>query len=152
VPHPAIGSQAPDFELTSQHGESFRLSRLGAPVMLVFLPLAFSPTCTGELADLRQLEPRFADAGVEICGITVDSKATLRAWADEQGVRCRLLADFWPHGEVARRYGVLREDRGYAARGSFLIDGAGVVRDAFVSPPEEARPIERYRAALDAIG
>ena len=150
--HPPIGTRAPDFQLSSQYGESIRLSEFrGRPVALVFFPLAFSGTCTTELCELRDNLGLFSVAGVEVLGISVDSKASLRAWGDQERYGFRLLADFWPHGAVARQYGVFLEDRGYAARGTFVIDGAGIVRDSFVSPPGEARQLSRYWAALDAI-
>ncbi len=151
--HPPIGTRAPDFELPSQYGEPIRLSAYrGRPVALVFFPLAFSGTCTTELRELRDHLGLFTIAGVELLGISVDSKASLRAWAEQERYDFRLLADFWPHGAVARRYGVFLEDRGYAARGTFLVDAAGIVRDSFVSPPGEARPLSRYRAALNTLG
>jgi mycoredoxin-dependent peroxiredoxin len=150
--HPRIGAPAPDFELSSQYGERIRLSELrGRPVALVFFPLAFSGTCTSELGDLRDNVGLFSSAGVDLIGISVDSKACLRAWGEQERSDFPLLADFWPHGEVARRYGVFLEDRGYAARGTFLVDAAGTIRDCFLSGPGEARPLARYRAALAAI-
>jgi peroxiredoxin len=150
--HPPIGAPAPEFELPSQYGERIRLSALrGRPVTIVFFPLAFSGTCTSELCELRDNLSLFQEAGVELVGVSVDSKASLRAWAEQEGYAFTLLADFWPHGEVARRYGVFLEDRGYAARGTFVLDADGILRDAFVSGPGEARPLARYRAALDAL-
>ncbi|MFC0678150.1 peroxiredoxin [Lysobacter korlensis] len=150
--HPPIGTRAPDFDLSSQYGETIQLSGYrGRAVALVFFPLAFSGACTTELRELRDNLGLFAVAGVELVGISVDSKASLRAWGEQERFGVRLLADFWPHGAVARRYGVFLEDRGYAARGTFLIDGSGIVRDSFVFPPGEGRPLSRYRAALDGL-
>jgi peroxiredoxin len=149
---PPIGAPAPDFILSSQYGERITLSGFqGRPVALVFFPLAFSATCTSELRDLRDAAALFATAGADLVGVSVDSKASLRAWGEQEGFSFPLLADFWPHGEVARRYGVLLEDRGYAARATFLIDAAGIVRDSFGSAPAEARPIERYRLGLSSV-
>lgn len=147
------GALAPDFELPNQYGETVRLSDLRGqrPVVLVFFPLAFTGICTGELCDLRDNLQLFDDAGVELLGISVDSKATLRAWAEAEGYRFQLLADFWPHGAVAKRYGVLLEDRGVANRATFVIDETGVIRSSFVTAPGEPRPLEAYRAALDAL-
>src|SRR5690554_1319407 len=91
---------APDFELPNQFGEHVRLRefRGNKPVTLVFFPLAFSSTCTSELCALRDNLATFKQSGVELIGISVDSKATLRAWAEQQGYDFTLLADFWPHG------------------------------------------------------
>src|SRR3954452_1013443 len=101
-------TQAPDFDLANQFGEHIRLSdfRGKKPVALVFYPLAFSSTCTHELCELRDNLALFAQDGVELIAISVDSKATLRAWAEHEGYAFTLLADFWPHGGVARQYGV----------------------------------------------
>jgi peroxiredoxin len=147
-----IGSAAPDFELFSQHGEPIRLSaHRGRPVVLVFFPLAFTSRCAGELCELRDNLALFDDAGVELLGISVDSKAALRAWADQEGYRFRLLADFWPHGAVARSYGVFLEDRGYATRATFVLDRDGIVRATFETDPGEPRSLDAYRAALATV-
>lgn len=141
---------APDFELANQYGEHIRLSEFRGKraVALVFFPLAFSSTCTTELCDLRDNLAMFKAAGVELIGISVDSKATLRAWADSQGYDFTLLADFWPHGEVAREYGVFLPEKGFANRATFLIDSRGVIRASFITAPGQARSLDEYQAAL----
>jgi peroxiredoxin len=147
-----IGTAAPDFELFSQYGETVRLSELrGRPVVLVFFPLAFTGRCTGELCELRDNLGLFEDSGVRLIGISVDSKASLRAWGDQEGYTFRLLADFWPHGEVARRYGVFLAERGYATRATFVLDADGIVRASFATGPGEPRSLGDYRAALDTL-
>jgi mycoredoxin-dependent peroxiredoxin len=145
-----IDTQAPDFELANQFGEHVRLSdfRGRKPVALVFFPLAFSSTCTSELCELRDNLALFQQEGVELIGISVDSKATLRAWAQQEDYAFTLLADFWPHGAVAKEYGVFIEAKGFANRATFLIDTAGVIRASFITAPGEARSIADYRAAL----
>ena len=97
-------TQAPDFDLANQFGEHVRLSdfRGVKPVALVFFPLAFSSTCTGELRALRDNLSLFKEHGVELIGISVDSKATLRAWATQEGYDFTLLADFWPTARLPR--------------------------------------------------
>lgn len=141
---------APDFELANQFGEHVRLSdfRGKKPVALVFFPLAFSSTCTGELCELRDNLALFCDSGVELLAVSVDSKASLRAFAEKEGYDFTLLADFWPHGAVAKEYGVFLEHKGFANRASFLIDVNGVIRASFITAPGEARSIEAYNAAL----
>lgn len=143
-------TQAPDFELPNQFGEHIRLGEFRGvrPVALVFFPLAFSSTCTSELCALRDNIGLFRENGIELMGISVDSKATLRAWADQEGYDFTLLADFWPHGEVAKEYGVFLEQKGFANRATFLIDTKGVIRASFITAPGEARAIEEYRAAV----
>ncbi len=144
---------APDFELANQFGERVRLSNFRGvkPVVLVFYPLAFSGTCTTELCELRDNLSLFKDAGVELLGISVDSKATLRAWAEHEGYDFSLLADFWPHGGVAMQYGVFNADKGIANRGTFVIGVDGVIHSEFNSGPSEVRSLDEYRAAIDTV-
>jgi peroxiredoxin len=146
-------TQAPDFELANQFGEHIRLKDFAGkkPVALVFFPLAFSSTCTSELCALRDNLDLFKQNGVELIGISVDSKATLRAWAETQGYDFTLLADFWPHGAVAKEYGVFIEEKGFANRATFVIDARGIIRASFVTAPGQPRSIEEYRLAHDTV-
>ena len=149
----ANDTTAPDFELPNQFGEHVRLHdfRGRKPVALVFFPLAFSSTCTTELCDLRDNLALFKNEQVELIGISVDSKATLRAFADAEGYDFTLLADFWPHGSVAKEYGVCLEEKGFATRATFLIDIDGVIRATFVTAPGQARSMDEYTAALAGL-
>ncbi|ACY97224.1 MULTISPECIES: peroxiredoxin [Thermomonospora] len=147
-----VGDVAPDFELTDQHGTPVRLSehRGRHNVVVVFFPLAFSGVCTGELGAIRdELESLGRDT--RVLAVSVDSKFALRAWADKEGYTFPLLSDFWPHGEVARTYGVFDAELGVALRGTFIIDREGVVRWKVVHPLPEARDIDEYRKALAAL-
>jgi mycoredoxin-dependent peroxiredoxin len=143
-------TQAPDFELANQFGEHIRLSdfRGNKPVALVFFPLAFSSTCTSELCELRDNLSIFKENGIQLIGISVDSKATLRAFAEQEGYEFTLLADFWPHGDVAKDYGVFLEEKGFANRATFLIDVNGIIRASFITAPGEARSLDEYKAAV----
>ncbi|MGL4339355.1 MAG: peroxiredoxin [Rhodoglobus sp.] len=146
----ATDTMAPDFDLPNQYGERVRLGNFRGKkaVALVFFPLAFSTTCTTELCALRDNLALFKDDQVELIGISVDSKATLRAFAQAEGYNFTLLADFWPHGDVAKDYGVFLESKGFATRATFLIDLGGVVRASFVTAPGHARSVDEYRAAI----
>jgi len=119
--------------------------------VLVFYPLAFSGTCTGELSALRDNLDVFSRAGAELIGISVDSKASLRAFSEAEGYDFTLLADFWPHGAVARSYDVFLEEKGYANRATFVIDGAGVIRSSFSTSPGRPRSIDDYKIALESL-
>jgi peroxiredoxin len=147
-----IGEQAPDFELRDQHGTPVRLSdfRGAKNVLLVFYPLAFSGVCTGELCALRDW-PEVASDDVELLAVSVDSTYATRTWSDAQGFGFRLLSDFWPHGEVARLYGVFDQKLGIATRGTFIIDKAGVVRWKVVNPIPQARDIAEYQKVLAGL-
>lgn len=147
------GSRAPDFELKDQNGRAQRLSsqRGHKNVVLVFFPLAFSGICTTELCELRDDLAAFDNDHTTTVAVSVDSPYALRAFADVQGYKFSLLSDFWPHGEVARQYGVFNRERGFANRGTFIIDTAGVVRFAQVNPAGEPRDTDDYRAALATL-
>ena len=147
-----LGRPAPDFVLTDTHGSPVRLSELrGAPVVLVFVPFAFSGVCTGELRELRDNLAVFRAAGAHLLVISCDPVHALRAWAEQEGYTFDLLSDFWPHGRVATAYGVFDAARGRAERGSFLLDADGVLRWSVVSPSGHARDLEGYRGALAAL-
>ncbi|MEV0229656.1 peroxiredoxin [Nonomuraea sp. NPDC050786] len=147
--HPAeVGALAPDFELQDQHGTPVSLSQFrGSKVVLVFYPLAFSGICHSELSALRD-QPL---EGAQLLTVSVDSVFTHRAWADREGYTFPLLSDFWPHGQVARAYGVLDETKGVALRGTFVIDGEGVIRWSVVNPISSARDVAAYVKALADI-
>jgi peroxiredoxin len=152
-PMPAVGQLAPDFTLSDQDKAPVTLSDLrGGPVMLVFFPGAFSSTCTRELCEIRDDFSAYAERGVTVLGISVDSTHVLRAWRDAQGYRHRFLSDRWPVGAVARLYGVWNERDGQAERGTFILDAAGVVRYAVHNPASQARDEGAYVAALGAMG
>lgn len=152
-PHlPQIGRPAPDFELDNQFGEPIRLSSLrGAPVVIVFYPFAFSRVCTSELCDLRDnLDPN-TPQGVRLLGVSVDHKYTLRAYAEQERYTFDLLADFWPHGQTARAYGVFDPDKGRADRATFVLDAQGVLRSIIRSEGSQQRDLRDYREALEAL-
>ncbi|MFF1383026.1 peroxiredoxin [Arthrobacter sp. NPDC058288] len=150
---PEVGDLAPDFELVNQYGEPVRLSELrGRNVVVVFYPFAFSGICTGELCEIRDNLSLFADANATVLALSVDSKFTLRAYAEKEGYGFDLLADFWPHGAVANQYGVFDPGSGMAQRGTFIIDADGIIRYVVVNPRGQARDLAGYRAALSELG
>jgi len=147
-----VGQVAPDFELKDQHGTPIKLSGLrGKKVVLVFYPLAFTPVCHGELTAIRDGLVGALPDDARVLTVSVDSMFSHRAWAEQEGFTFPLLSDFWPHGAVARAYGVFDEDRGVAQRGTFIIDAEGVVRWKVVNPPGEPRDIAAYLKALAEI-
>ncbi|MGN6679681.1 MAG: peroxiredoxin [Streptosporangiaceae bacterium] len=145
-----VGDLAPDFELKDQHGSPVKLSDLRGKknVVLVFYPLAFSGVCTGELCEMRDSFPEASRDDVEVLTVSVDSVYAHRAWADQEGYEFGLLSDFWPHGEVARSYGVFDDALGLATRGTFIIDKSGVVRWKVVNAIPQARDLAEYQKAL----
>ncbi|WP_136707070.1 peroxiredoxin [Agromyces sp. H66] len=147
------GSRAPEFSLSSQFGQTVRLDALLAdgPVTLVFFPLAFSGICQGELCELRDNFSMFEAGGTQLVAVSVDSKHTLRAWSEAQSYDFPLLADFWPHGEVADAYGAFDDTNGVARRATFVIGTDGVVRASFATPRGQARSLQQYREALAGV-
>jgi mycoredoxin-dependent peroxiredoxin len=145
-----IGDEAPDFELRDQARQPVKLSDLrGRPVALVFYPFSFTSVCTGELCQLRDDYAMFVDAGVQVLAVSCDSSPVQKAFADQEGYTFPVLADYWPHGEVARRYGVFDDTLGCATRATFVIDGTGVVVDRFTSDElRTPRPPARYEEAI----
>ncbi len=148
-----VGALAPDFVLRDQNNQEVRLSsfRGSRTVLLVFYPLAFTGTCHGELCAIRDNLHDFVNDAVQLLTVSVDSSAAHKVWAEREGYEFPLLADYWPHGAVAQAYGVFNPDRGFANRGTFIIDKAGVVRYAEENPPGQARDQDAWRKALATL-
>ncbi len=148
-----IGETAPEFALVNQYGETVSLSdfRGKRNVVVVFYPLSFSGICTGELCELRDNFAAFDDANVELLAISVDSKFVQKQFAEHEGYKFSVLADFWPHGAVAREYGVFIEEAGISNRATFVINKEGELVAKFVTAPGQARNLDEYRRALASL-
>src|SRR5919198_2875084 len=140
-----VGSDAPDFTLRDENGEEFTLSSVrGQNVVLVFYPLAFSGTCTKELHDLTDAADKYDAANAEVIGISIDSPYTLKAFKRDENLKAKLVADFHPKGDVAKKYGAYIEEAGIATRATFVIDKDGKVAHKVVTNPGQARNQEEY--------
>ncbi|GAA2521498.1 peroxiredoxin [Pilimelia columellifera] len=148
-----VGAKAPDFRLKDQNNQIVRLADFAGqrPVLLVFYPLAFTGVCSGELRELQDTFADYAEQGVAVLTVSVDSVYSHKVFAMQEGYEFPMLADFWPHGDVARRYGVLNADAGFADRGTFLVDRDGIVKFAEHAGPGESRDQERWRKAVAAL-
>ena len=148
-----IGQTAPDFELRDQHGATVTLSsyRGEKAVVVMFYPFAFSGVCTGELCAVRDSLPTFESDGVQLLAVSCDPKFALRAFADQDGLTFPLLSDFWPHGEVARAYGVFNEKVGCSDRSTFIVDRDGVLRWSVHNAMPEARDLEEQSRVLAGV-
>ena len=148
-----VGDEAPDFALRNQHGETVRLSdfRGAKAVVVMFYPWAFTGVCGGELHELQKHLDEFQNDDIALLAISCDAMYSLRAFADREAFTFPLLADVWPHGEVATAYGVFDAKVGAAVRGTFVIDKAGVLRWSVVNAIPDARDLDDYRAALAAL-
>jgi mycoredoxin-dependent peroxiredoxin len=149
-----IGEVAPDFELQDQRWQPVRLSDLRGrkSVVLVFYPLSFTRVCEGELCAIRDRLEVFTTERVATWAVSVDAPPTHARWAEEQGFEFPLLSDFWPHGEVARRYGVFDETLGQAMRATFIIDPTGTVIYTDRAPVPQARDQQAWIEALTRVG
>jgi len=146
------GDVAPDFALKDQDKNLVRLSDFrGKKVLLMFYPYAFSGICTPEVCEVRDRRAELLDDDTQALWVSVDSVHALRAFKAAQGLPFPLLSDFWPHGEVARTYGVFNEEAGAAVRGTFVIDREGIVRWSVVNPIGEARSADDYVKVLSEL-
>ncbi len=147
----AIGQPAPPFTLKDQDGTEVSLEDFAGEtaVALVFYPFAFSGICEGELCQLREDLETFRDSGVQVLAVSCDSAQVQKAWAEQKGWNFPVLSDFWPHGEVARAYGVFNEAVGCANRATVFVGADGTIKDAFETDNlGTAREADRYAEAL----
>jgi peroxiredoxin len=145
------GDQAPDFTLKDQAGNEVTLSsfRGEKSVVLVFYPFTFTGVCRGELCEIRDDPSAFDGAGAQVLAVSCDTRHAQAIWAEQEGFTFPVLSDFWPHGEVAKAYGVFNEKLGCANRATFVIDTTGTVVDTFSTPDlGTPRAREEYAAAL----
>jgi peroxiredoxin len=143
-----VGQKAPDFTLPDENGQNVRLSdQRGKPVVLVFLPAAFSPVCTDEMCAYRDDYSDFEAKGARVFSISADNHWALNAWKEAMGFKHTLLSD--TKGEVARLYDCWNEDLGLAERLTVVIDKDGVIR--YTTRSKLLKPRD-HREALAAIG
>ena len=149
----AIGSMAPDFELVNQHGQKISLSSYQGKknVVVIFYPFAFSGICTGELCALRDDLSAFQNDKVELISISCDPMYANKVFAEQEGYKFQVLSDFWPHGEVCKAYDVFIPERGFATRGTFIVNKEGRLHWSIVTSPAESRSTDDYKAALAAL-
>ena len=153
-----VGDKAPDFTLPSISGGKVSLSQyLGRKnVVLSFVPAAWTPVCSDQWPGYNIIEDLFYENDAILLGITVDNIPTLFAWTNQmvpEGTKLwfPVLADFWPHGGVADKYGVLRSD-GVTERALFVIDKAGVIRYMDVHNINERPRLDLLINELEKLG
>lgn len=119
-----VGSVAPDFSLSDQHKELFKLSEFkGKKVLLSFHPLAWTPVCAKQMLSLEENDKTFHELNTVAVGLSIDAVPSKNAWAESLKItKTRLLSDFWEHGSVAQKYGIFREKDGFSQRANILLD------------------------------
>ena len=135
------GSKAPDFDLEADDASRVRLADFHGRrnVLLVFHPFAFTPICAEEALDLQENRAAFESAQTDVVLVSCDTAPARKAWKEELGLDYTLASDFWPHGAVARAYGVFDEQTGAPIRGTFLIDREGTVVWSLVNDTDTRR-------------
>ena len=149
------GDPAPVFSLPDRPGNEVRVEPGPRPVVILFIPLAFSAVCTRELCRVRDDWPRWRGLDADVVAISVDSPFVTAKFRDEHQLPFPVLSDF--NREVAERFGVLYEDfyglRGVAKRAAFVIGRDGRVAYDWVSEDADLEPdYEAIRAAVQGAG
>jgi peroxiredoxin (alkyl hydroperoxide reductase subunit C) len=147
------GQPAPGFTLPSISGEKVSLSHFRGKknVVLSFVPAAWTPVCSDQWPGYNIAKDIFNQNEVILLGITVDNIPTLFAWTNQMGqLWFPVLSDFWPHGAVAKKYGVLRSN-GVSERALFVINKMGIIRYIDVHDINKRPPLEDLAAALEKL-
>ena len=148
-----VGVRAPDFALPSVAGERNTLSQYRGKkhVVLSFVPAAWTPVCSDQWPGYNIAKDIFEQNDAILLGITVDNIPTLFAWTNQMGkLWFSVLSDFWPHGAVAKKYGVLRSN-GVSERALFVIDKQGIIRHIDVHDINKRPPLEDLMEALEKL-
>lgn len=153
ITHLKVGEPAPDFTLPAVSGGTISLHQfLGQKnVVLSFLPAAWTPVCSEQWPGYNLIKPIFDRHDAILLGITVDNIPTLFAWTKQMGkLWFPVLSDFWPHGAVAQRYGILRSD-GVSERALFVIDKKGLIRYMDIHDINKRPPLDDLVRELERL-
>jgi peroxiredoxin Q/BCP len=135
------GDRAPDFTLDDQDGRPVSLADYrGRNVVVYFYPKDDTPGCTKESCAFRDHYTAFSDAGAEVIGISSDSSASHKKFAEKYRLPFRLLADVG--GKVRGAFGVPRTAGLLPGRVTYVIDREGVIRHAFNSQLAATRHVD----------
>ncbi len=142
-----VGDAAPDFQLKGTGKTDFNLiAQKGKNVVLNFFPAAFSPVCSNQMTNIQSAKAQFGEEAV-VVGISVDGTWALEAFAKQMGIDFPLLSDYYPHGAVAKEYGLLYPN-GAAHRAVIGIDKGGVIRYIDDHPVLEVPELDACASAL----
>jgi peroxiredoxin len=153
VPKLKVGDKAPDFTLPAVSGGKVSLSRYQGKknVVISFVPAAWTPVCSEQWPGYNIAKAIFDEYDAQLIGITVDNIPTLFAWTNQMGkIWFPVLSDFWPHGAVADKYGVLRSD-GISERALFVIDKKGIIRYIDIHDINKRPPLDDLVKALKKL-
>ncbi|MFP4662072.1 MAG: redoxin domain-containing protein [Halanaerobiales bacterium] len=124
------GRELDNFKLPDQEENEINLSDFkGKKVLLSFHPLAWTGVCTKQMEALERNYNNFEDNNTVPLGINVDPIPSKKAWAEDMGLKkLKILSDFWPHGELAKKLGIFLEENGISGRVNILLDEEGRVK------------------------
>ena len=148
-----VGKTAPDFTLKAVSGEMISLKQYRGKknVVISFVPAAWTPVCSDQWPGYNIVKDIFDEHDAILLGITVDNIPTLFSWTNQMGnLWFPVLSDFWPHGKVAKKYGVLRSD-GVSERALFVIDKKGIIRYSDVHDINKRPLFEDLVRALEKL-
>ena len=152
-----VGELAPDFTLPAVRGGKVTLSQYRGKknVVLSFVPAAWTPVCSDQWPGYNIAQEFFDQNDAILLGITVDNIPTLYAWTNQMCMGggklwFPVLSDFYPHGAVAQKYGILRSD-GVAERALFVIDKKGIIRYIDVHDINERPRLEVLVGELEKL-
>lgn len=148
-----VGDKAPDFSLRAVSGRDVSLKEFRGKknVVVSFVPAAFTPVCSAQWPGYHLAKDIFDKHDAVLLGITTDNIASLYAWTKEMGgLWFDVLSDFYPHGQIASTYGVLRRD-GTAERALFVIDKQGIICYIDVHNINERPPLETLVEQLEKL-
>jgi peroxiredoxin len=153
-----VGDSAPDFTLPAVEGGKITLSQYRGikNVVISFVPAAWTPVCSDQWPGYNNIaQDLFVKNDAILLGITVDNIPTLYSWTKQmcnpgEKLWFPVLSDFYPHGEVASKYGVLRSN-GVSERALFVIDKKGVIRYIDIHDINQRPPLDELAAALEKL-
>jgi peroxiredoxin (alkyl hydroperoxide reductase subunit C) len=148
-----VGDAAPDFELTDANRNKVALHDFrGRNVVLAFYVLAFTGGCRNELIAFRDFQEQFERANAQVLGISIDTAASLHAFATSLELNFPLLSDF-PHNEATRAYGTYDAEAGVSRRVTYVVDREGIIRAEIVSDEDMSQHArEALRVVFDLEG
>jgi peroxiredoxin (alkyl hydroperoxide reductase subunit C) len=148
-----VGKIAPGFTLPAVSGRKVSLTdyRGKKNVVLSFVPAAWTPVCSDQWPGYNIVQELFEENDAVLLGISVDNIPTLYSWTNQMGhLWFEVLSDFWPHGAVASRFGILRSN-GTAERAIIIIDKKGIIRYIDVHDINERPPLESIILQLEKL-